>query len=78
MDLVKMKEKVNKSFTKAKKVDISQFNITKNVASNTFNTAKTTIADILRKNYTVTIIGRNKSGFFTKKITTLRPTSHSI
>ncbi|MDR1013279.1 MAG: hypothetical protein LBL38_03365 [Lactobacillales bacterium] len=68
MDLVKVKEKVNESFIKAKE----------RVVSNTFNTAKTTVTEMVRKNCTVTIIGRDKNGFFTKKITTIRPTSHSI
>jgi len=84
MDLIKVKEKVNDSFTKAKqkvdnvKLDIPQINTAKNAFSNTFNTAKTTVTEILRKNYTVTIVGRDKNGFFTKKVTTIRPTSHSI
>ncbi|MDR1473956.1 MAG: hypothetical protein LBI41_05370 [Lactobacillales bacterium] len=76
-----MKEKVNESFTKAKqKVDNvnPQLNTAKNAFSSTFNTAKTTITEILRKNYTVTIVGRDKNGFFTKKVTNIRPTPHSI
>ncbi|MDR3157236.1 MAG: hypothetical protein LBT69_04920 [Lactobacillales bacterium] len=60
------------------KTALPSLNNTRNTVSDALTSAKSTITEILRSNYTINVVGRDKNGFFTKKITTLRPTSQSI